>query len=251
MKIGFAFLCRDKILNQDLWSYFFNSLNVDYEIFIHSKKEIKTSFKKNKERKLDSIPTKWADISLVHASNFLFQTSFNNSCDITYLLSGDSIPTKRSASFCNTNTFTTFKLQNVQYSRQKKFNEKQYNNLSRQAKFFIKKGNWKKQHMFFCINRADFSLIKRFKAIGLLSIDNFSKLKAPDEWFWINTLNTFRSDFKNRNDYLFTGSNLRGPAQTQSKMIKKNDILNDSVNNFIFARKAAELSIEEKLALLV
>ena len=248
MKIGFAFLCKNNIFNQDLWNNFFNSLNVDYEIFIHSKKEITTSFKKSKENKLDPIPTKWADISLVHASNLLFEASFNNSCEVTYLLSGDSIPTRRSSSFCSTNTSTTL-MTPREFSKQKKYKLGQYWKLPHSTRKLITKSQLKKQHMFFCMRRSDFFGIKYLEKKGILFMDDFSKTFAPDEWFWINALKITEASFINRGDYLFTGCKLK--CRTKAERIKTSDIFSGRVNNFIFARKALELSRLEKLELQI
>ena len=94
-KIGFCFMCYDFIENIDFWNIFFYDIpKNEYGIYIHTK----NVNLKNTLLKIDNcyilnncIKTKWADISLVKASNLLFETAFNDGCDYMLLLSSDTI----------------------------------------------------------------------------------------------------------------------------------------------------------------
>ena len=83
-----------------------------------------------------------------------------------YLMSGDTIPLKRSTSFVNDNKHTNIKIQKNPTEWQAKFNSDKYNNLTT-AKFKskISELEWVKQNMFFCISKKDFYKLKTPKIL--------------------------------------------------------------------------------------
>jgi len=78
MKIAFCFLIYDEINHEELWYRFFKSVDPNkYSIYIHYKtQKLLKYFEKYKLP--NCIPTKYADVSLVHAHNLLFRTAFES-----------------------------------------------------------------------------------------------------------------------------------------------------------------------------
>ena len=94
-KIAFCFLIYDTIEYEELWFEFFKNIDPSkYTIYIHYKNQYKlkyfNDFVLNK-----CIPTAWGKISLVHASNILFDTAYNDNENYKFiLLCGTTLPLK-------------------------------------------------------------------------------------------------------------------------------------------------------------
>jgi hypothetical protein len=87
-------LIYDKINNEELWNIFFKNIDKNkYNIYIHYKSDNKLKY--FEEYKLDNcIETKYADVSLIHASIILFKKAYEEGCDKFVLVSQACIPLK-------------------------------------------------------------------------------------------------------------------------------------------------------------
>lgn len=202
-KVAFCFIVRDKIFNQEIWKSFFESLDVDFEIFCHYKKKPKIIFNVNY---VECIETKWGDRSLVDATNIMYREAFYvHSCEVAYLLSGDTLPMYNNFKrFIKFNSKTTFKTQSkTNISKiEKNHTDFQYANLSKYLKQdkFLPRCKWEKAHMFFCINREDFIKIEDSKLLDTY----FHCIQIPDENYWINSMTLLKLNYVVDPDYIFS-----------------------------------------------
>jgi hypothetical protein len=93
-RIGFCFLIYDKIDNEDLWHLFFDGVpEALYRVFVHYKTDRPLQY--FEASKLERcIPTKYGDVSIVHAHNLLFEAALKAGCDKIVNLSQSCIPLK-------------------------------------------------------------------------------------------------------------------------------------------------------------
>ncbi len=94
-KIAFCFLIYNKIEFEEIWYEFFKNANpLRYNIYIHYKDKYELEyFKDNVLQKC--IPTQYAKVSLVHATNLLFEEAYKDKDNYKFiLLCGTTIPLK-------------------------------------------------------------------------------------------------------------------------------------------------------------
>jgi hypothetical protein len=93
-KIAFCFLIYDIINHEEIWNRFFKNVDTEkYSIYIHYKYDKKMKY--FEKYKLDNcIETKYADVTLIHAHNLLFEKAYNDGCYKIISLSGACIPLK-------------------------------------------------------------------------------------------------------------------------------------------------------------
>jgi hypothetical protein len=103
-RIGFCFLIYDRLNHEDLWKRFFDGVPADsYRVFVHYKTDRPLQhFEANKLK--HCIPTKYGDVSLVHALNLLFKAALEQGCDKIAGLSQACIPLK---SYAHVHEFLT------------------------------------------------------------------------------------------------------------------------------------------------
>jgi Core-2/I-Branching enzyme len=98
MKIAFCFLLTFSFPTEKVWEKFFERVNThDYYIVIHGKPQLvlETDLFKDHSHILDSIPTKWGDISLVKATILMLRHATEVlDVDFCCILSGNCIPVK-------------------------------------------------------------------------------------------------------------------------------------------------------------
>ena len=236
MKIGFGFMVYNSIDNASRLNAFFNSIKHKTIISVHAKERVqnKLPFPVNY---INAIPTKWGDSSLVVATNLLFHDLFDRGCDVVYLMSGDTIPLKRSISFVNDNKHTNIKIQKNPTEWQAKFNSDKYNDLTT-AKFKskISKLEWVKQNMFFCISKKDFYKLKTPKILKSdifagFNDDHGKRETLHDEYYWANALEYSNIDYINNEKYIYCNENI---AMTKAQ--KFPNIPKES-SEYIFLRK--------------
>ena len=208
MKIGFCFLVKSNISNQNIWERFFSLVdNSCYSIYVHAKTNVVATSLCNVFIDPHPLATEWASISLVHATKRLLETAFRDGCQIVVFLSGDSLPLWNFDTVYNLCTKTLFSLQPNDGLKkyQIKMNQREHNRIKEfyQLPASI---NLVKQNMFFSITKADFESIKN------VEISDFPCQEVPDEYFWANQL-----IIKGRkvNDYNFIYIN-DDPTKTQS-----------------------------------
>lgn len=198
-KIGFCFMIKSQLHNQNVWkAYLSNIPTHKYKIYIHYKQKCPVILE-NYEF-IDSIPTKWADISLVEASLLLFERAYKDGCDTMFLLSGDTLPLQPYKIIDQINT-TIFHVPPI-HSSKKWYNAKQYNKLSDDMKLKMPLSNWEKQNMFFCITRRDYIKIRNHN-----QTTGYKKLHAPDEFYFINLFKLLKLNYTQMNNYIFVNRN--------------------------------------------
>ena len=88
--------------HEDLWRRFFDGVPEDqYCVFVHYKTDRPLQYFESNKLK-HCIPTKWADVSIVHAQNLLFAEALTEGCNKIVGLSHACIPLK---SFEHVHTF--------------------------------------------------------------------------------------------------------------------------------------------------
>jgi hypothetical protein len=94
MKIAFAFLITDEINREESWFNFFNNSNLDYEIIIHSKLELKLKYLIDITNNIyiNEVETNWSKLQKVQ--NFLIEKAKDLNCDKVILLSNSCLPLK-------------------------------------------------------------------------------------------------------------------------------------------------------------
>ena len=93
-KIGFCFLIYHTINLEELWHIFFKNVDKDkYAIYIHYKQNIPLKY--FEQYKINEcIPTKYGDVTLIHAHNILFKKAYDDGCYKMINLSQACIPFK-------------------------------------------------------------------------------------------------------------------------------------------------------------
>ena len=94
-KIAFLFLIYDIINHEDLWYKFFKDvLPTKFSIYIHYKYDVKLTYFE-KYKLTTCIPTKYCDISIVHAHNLLLRKAYEDPDNYKFVnLSQSCIPLK-------------------------------------------------------------------------------------------------------------------------------------------------------------
>ena len=177
-KIGLCFLIYDKINHEELW---YNWLkNVDkskYNIYIHYKEN--KPMKYFEQYKLENcIPTKYADVSLIHAHNILFSAALNDNCYKIVSLSQACIPLK---SFYYVYDFLT--KDNMGHFNVAKPDTcfPRCNNLLN----YYNKANIQKSSNWFILNKEHCEIVT---SVDTDTIDKKYKFTSPEEHYFITTI---------------------------------------------------------------
>ena len=93
MAIGFCFLIKDSVNNLDLWAAFFEGIaSSQYRIYVHAKTPSPCAVPGGAVVDSDPLPTAWGELSLVMATQRLFDQALEDGCTSMILLSGDMLP---------------------------------------------------------------------------------------------------------------------------------------------------------------
>lgn len=235
MRIGLAFLVRDKIYNLEIIKKFISQLDHEVLISIHSKQNFRSPF--DKANFIKPIKTEWGTSSLVIATNLLFQDLFSKNCDVVYLMSGDMIPLDPCVQFVNNNSKTHIKLQDMSQAsdKLKSATYGKYDRIcSEDFKNKVHRSSFVKQNMFFCISKNDFL---RLNFDAKIEDDLFPCIANPlsrrclDEFFWANTMIYKNINFTNNPKYIYCNSK---SVRTQASNFKK---IPQDADGFLFLRK--------------
>lgn len=95
LKIAFIFLIYSTINHEELWHTFFKNVDKNkYNIYIHYKNDVKLKYF-NDYKIAETIPTKYADISIVKAQNHMLREGLKDINNTHFIfLSGACIPLK-------------------------------------------------------------------------------------------------------------------------------------------------------------
>lgn len=235
-KIAFCFLIYNEINHEELWNTFFKDVDQQkYNIYIHYKENRKLQYF-DKYKIKDCVETKWADKSLVKASNKLFKTAYeSDTANYKFiLLSNSCVPFKSFEYIYSQLTendkgyINSFNLKDCTYNCATKLN-KAY------PHFFSKCSQW------VIFNRL---LIEKLALVDDSFIDEWcSDVWAPDEIYYFtflkvkglenevyitNFVSAGASTFIywNGMDYLFKDDEL-----------EKKEVANSALKNYSFVRK--------------
>lgn len=93
-KIGFLFLIYDTLNLEEAWKTFFENVDpAKYGIYIHYKENKPLKYF-DKYKLAECVPTKYAEVSLIHAHNLLIKTAYEDGCYKMINLSQACIPFK-------------------------------------------------------------------------------------------------------------------------------------------------------------
>lgn len=199
-KLGFCFLIYDTIELEEIWNVFFANIDpAKYGIYIHYKTNRPLQYFE-KYKLNNCIPTKYCDISIVHAHNLLFKKAFEDGCDKIISLSQSCIP---------------FKSFNVIYDFLTK-DDSCYFNVSPPSQCFPRcndllayysKENIQKSSNWFILNRLLCELIINY---DIEKINNeYKNIVCPEEHYFIMTV--FKYNLQNQ---IITTPNLANDATT-------------------------------------
>jgi len=177
-KLGFCFLIYDIINLESLWDLFFKGVDTSkYHIYIHYK--VNTPLLFFEKYKLDTcIPTKYADISLIHAMNILFKRAYDDDCTKMIMVSQACIPFKSFNYIYELLTKDDFGYFNM-------FPRRQCFPNCRQLCPSIDRNFIHKSHQWFILNRTLCDMILQNSVI----IDpKYLTVNAPEEVFYITTV---------------------------------------------------------------
>jgi len=242
-KIAFCFLIYDQIEAEDLWNAFFsNSDKSLYNIYIHYKIN-KPLFFLEKYKMPECIKTKYADLSLIHAQNKMFQYAFEHDWD-NYkfvLLSGSCIPLKSFTTIYNTLISTTKGYINVCPT------EQCFPNCNPLLKYLPRKYISKSSQWIILNRKLVYSITYRHNRI----IDKFfKKIYAPEEIFYYsfirfanleNEVEICNSGIENATTFTnWEGNNYKYPSTKGIKnynTISKEEIIYLLLSPCLFGRK--------------
>ena len=195
MRLGFCFLIYDKIFNESIWKHYFKTIQAtghQYHLYVHAKYPQLFTSQLQELTLLKSIPTKYADISLVRACLTLLSEAYNDNCDYCFLLSGDTLPLTHFKHILPYLDRPIFVLQNKQLINQSKreFNLNNYRYLEKYQCIEFK--DFEKQHMFFGINQSSLKQVLAHDVTRL-----FEKFYAPDEYYFINVIKILKIPYYN------------------------------------------------------
>ena len=174
-KIAFLFLIKDKINKEELWYKFFNNIDTNkYSIYIHYKNDIKLKYF-DKYKLKNIIPTKWGDISLVHAQKLLLKEAFKDESNYKFIFISDSCMPIKNFDYVynfltkNNDSYFNYKIEKI------KNNKKLY-----------------KTYQWCILNRNHTEIINN----DTTEIDFYIKnnIFAPDEIYFLTTIYKYSTD---------------------------------------------------------
>ena len=174
-KIAFLFLIKDKINKEELWYKFFNNIDTNkYSIYIHYKNDIKLKYF-DKYKLKNIIPTKWGDISLVHAQKLLLKEAFKDESNYKFIFISDSCMPIKNFDYVynfltkNNDSYFNYKIEKI------KNNKKLY-----------------KTYQWCILNRNHTEIINN----DTTEIDFYIKnnIFAPDEIYFLTTIYNYSTD---------------------------------------------------------
>ena len=174
-KIAFLFLIYDIINQEELWNTFFSNVDPNkYTIYIHYKNN--TPLKYFQQFKLkECIPTKYADISLIHAHNLLIANALKDPDNYKFInVSQACIPLKP---FDHIYNFLTSDDMGYFGKMCENYKDIECNSNKTGLKHVYKAANW------FILNRnlANIFATDDKNNINLL----YSRVWAPEEWYYL------------------------------------------------------------------
>ena len=183
MAIGFCFLIKDSVDNIDLWAAFFEGIaSSQCRIYVHAKTPSACAVPDGAVVDSDPLPTAWGELSLVMATQRLFDQAMEDGCTSMVLLSGDMLPLwpfERIQDQCQS---TRFSLQPTEglTERQSSKNAERYAQMA--PWLGLDRSQMMKQNMFFSISSADYQSVRG------LPLSDCPLRQLADEYYWVNAL---------------------------------------------------------------
>tara|TARA_Y100000389_G_scaffold189963_1_gene214284 strand:- start:4622 stop:6235 length:1614 start_codon:yes stop_codon:yes gene_type:complete len=204
-KVAFCFMSYGDIKHADLWEKFFNELEPDsYSIYIHPKEpsDVKSIFKNHIIE--DRLETEWGDISLVRATNRLYEEALKDEANKVAVLLSDSCIPIHSPNIIKDELLS--KKENILSSMGNMDEQSRYEQIKN--KTTIKRHHFEKRSQWMSLTRET---IKEILEHDMTSA--FDDIFAPDEVYYptmLNVLNIKWTErpitFVNWNDISLKGS---------------------------------------------
>ena len=234
MAIGFCFLIKDSVNNLELWAAFFEGIaSSQYRIYVHAKTPSACAVPDGAVVDSDPLPTAWGELSLVMATQRLFDQALEDGCTSMILLSGDMLPLWPFERIQDQCQGTRFSLQPTEglTERQSGKNAERYAQMA--PWLGLDRSQMMKQNMFFSISSADYQSVRG------LSLSDCPLRQLADEYYWVNALTasgrTVRADY-----FLYCN-----PDRTRTQACALNltpELLSECrQRGYLFVRKVAEV----------
>lgn len=234
-KIGFLFLIKDIIENEDSWKLFFKNVSPDkYNIYIHYKNNVNLHFFE-KYKLNHCIETCWGERSLVDAQNLLIKEALKDT-KITHfiILSGSCIPLK------NFDYIYNYLDPNYSYFDRQSPDLKQLKSI---VYDFLSKSEIKKSSQWCILSRKHSIFVCDNETI----IKYFENNCYPDERVYITALDKFNMGHEIINDATtYCNWDLRRSHPIDFKIIQSNFLYYLLKSKHLFARKFTNCFVKEK-----
>lgn len=180
-KIALCFLIYDKIIHEDLWYQWLKNVDKNkYNIYIHYKENKPLKYFEKYKIK-ENIPTKYADVSLIHAHNLLFKNALKDNNYKIISLSQNCIPVK---SFDYVYKFLT----NDNFGHFSFFSNYQIFPRGNELLNYYNRENIKKSNNWFILNKT---LAKSVINNSKNNIDKkYKNIISPEEYYFITHIYT-------------------------------------------------------------
>ncbi len=188
--IAFCFITYDNLVREDVWSNFFQDADTDYIIVGHAKYPDNVTGLL-KDNLIETIPTKYCDISVVQASANAIESAFAQGADYAFLTDASAIPVERFNVIRD--RVTSWGMSIFQETRHNLGNHLQirFDTLEKPDFGY---DMFTKQQQSFCISKEDYYQI--FPFIPTF-INMHAKVYTPEEHVFINIFKYLKIPFKN------------------------------------------------------
>lgn len=194
-KIAFCFLTYGQPKHPEIWKKFFNNNSDKYSLYLHPKYLSKVSDPFFKKRIIKNrIPTQWGDVSLVKATLNLFSEAYKDTRNKKFVLLSDSCLPLYNFEYIyqkligNSNNLTYihhlgWETEAMKYDRYQKLENKEQ----------IRLKHFRKQSQWMILDRNDYNFL-----IKNGNLDDYQKMFAPDEQYFINLFDQYHRKYKNQ-----------------------------------------------------
>jgi hypothetical protein len=230
MKLAFLFLIYDEINHEDIWYKFFKDVNPNrYSIHIHYKENKPLKYFEKYKLK-ETIPTKYGDISLVHAQKLLLKEAFKDPDNTRFIfLSNSCIPIKKFDYI-----YTIFNIS--EYNHFEIAPNSQCFPRCNSILKYLEAKDIHKASQWCSLKRDDVRLILNDDII----IKYFEGIFAPDEHYFITILNLLGSKIRNQGITFVNWDDSEDPDGCSPKtyyIITETELRNIKKSQYMFARK--------------
>lgn len=224
-KIALCFLIYDKINHEKLWYDWLKNVDKNkYNIYIHYKEDKPLKYFEKYKIK-ENIPTKWGDVSLIHAHNLLFKNALKDNNYKIISLSQSCIPVKPFDYVYNFLTNDNFAYFNITPHSQ---NFPRCNKLLN----YYDKETIQKSSQWFILNKpiAESVTNTSKQKIDIMYTDIF----APEEHYFITHMyeNNFLNQIKFTDNLSYSTTPAPWPDMTDYKVFNNSKLSKNGPNEY-------------------